>query len=406
MPIRKIFIAIAVIGIAYYLYTSFMSHGGGWGQQGGAAPVSVAQVIERKIREWHEFSGRLVAVDQAEVRPRVSGIIDTVHFTDGTLVSKGDALFTIDPRPFAAEVTRTEGLLGSAEAQLVLTRAELKRAEKLIGEKAIPQHEYDQHRNDFNVAEANVKSAKAALDVAQLNLDYTIVKAPITGRVSRAEITTGNLVEAGNSAPVLTTVVASTPIYADFEIDEATFLEYAHAGITGNKNVSGIPVMMALTGETGAPHTGHIESFDNRLNSASGTVRVRTVFDNADGVLMPGLFAHIKLGGAKETQALLITDRAVGTDQSKKFVLVVGDDNKVVYREVKLGMLADGLRVVNEGLKPGEKIIVNGLQRARPGSEVTPEVVPMEKADDVKPVTDDKKQDEKKPDDTKKDKKP
>jgi multidrug efflux system membrane fusion protein len=187
-------------------------------------------------------------------------------------------------------------------------------------------------------------------------------------------------VEAGNNAPVLASVVSSNPVYADFEIDEKTFLEYAHAHMTGRDDVSKIPVMMALTGETGTPHTGHMESFDNRLNNASGTVRVRAVFDNADNVLVPGLFIHIKLGGADETDQFLITDRAVGTDQSKKFVLVVGDDNKTEHREVKLGSITDdGLRVVQEGLKAGDKIIVSGMQRVMmPGQPVAPEVVPMD----------------------------
>jgi len=363
----KTVIKIAVVaGIGYFLYTTFMPHGGagGWGAQ-GPSPVSVAEVVQKQIRQWHDFSGRLVAVDQAEVRPQVSGVIEAVHFTDGAMVNKDDVLFTIDPRPF-------ETAFQSANAKAVLAESDMRRAQKLINEKAIPQQEYDQKRNAIAVARADLARAK-------LDLDYTQVKAPISGRVSRAEITVGNLVSVSNS-PLLATVIANTPIYADFEIDEATFLEYAHAHMTGNDQVKQIPVAMALTGETGAPHTGHIESFDNRLNNASGTVRVRAVFDNADGVLVPGLFAHIKLGGASETDAILITDRAVGTDQSKKFVLVVGDDNKAQHREIKLGSITeDGLRVVTDGLKPGEKIIVSGMQRVMmPGQEVKPEVVAMD----------------------------
>jgi len=382
---KTVLIAAIVVGAGYYAYSKFMPQGGAGGWGGGAAPqVSVAKVIDRKVRQWYSFSGRLVAINQVDVRPRVSGIIDKVHFEDGAQVKQGDVLFTIDPRPFAAEVTRTEGLLGSAEAQLVLTRAEIARAEKLLKEKAIPQHEFDQHRNDYNVAEANVKSAKAALDVAKLNLEYASVTAPISGRTSRAEITSGNLVDAGNNAPILTTIIPSDQIYADFEIDEAAFLQYAHAGVTGVNEVTSIPVMMALGGEDTPKHSGHVESFDNRLNTSSGTIRVRAIFDNKDGVLVPGLFAQIRLGGPTETDSLLITDRAVGTDQNKKFVYVVGDDNKVVYREVTLGQATgDGLRIVIAGLKADDKIVVNGTQRIMmPGQPVTPELVPMDAKED------------------------
>lgn len=361
---KKLLITGAVLWAAYYAYGMFMPHGG-WGP-GGPPPVSVAEVVARKVRSWQEFSGRLVAINQVEVRPRVSGIIDKVHFEDGAMVNKDDVLFTIDPRPF-------QTVYNSASARASLAESELKRAQKLISEKAIPQHDYDQRKNDAEVARAELASAK-------LNLEYATVKAPISGRVSRAEITVGNLVEATGNAPVLTTVVTSSPIYADFEIDEASFMKYAQAGATGQQAVSQIPVMMAMSGETEALHKGHIESFDNRLNTTSGTIRVRAVFDNADNVLVPGLFARIKLGGPTENDALLITDRAIGTDQSKKFVYVVGEENKVAYREVKLGSLAeDGLRVITDGLKPGDKIVINGTQRVMmPGQPVTPEMVPMD----------------------------
>jgi len=365
---RTILKLIVVAGIGYFLYEHFASPGGsgGWAGAGGPVPVSVAQVVERDARQWHEYSGRLVAVDQADVRPRVSGIVEAVHFSEGALVNKDDILFTIDPRPY-------QTVLQSTSAKAVLAESEMRRAQKLLADKAIPQHEYDQRKNDVEVARADLARAK-------LDLDFTQVKAPIAGRVSRAEVTVGNLVQGDNNAPLLTTVVTSNPIYADFEIDEPTLVEYAHAGITGNKDVEKVPVKMALTGENDATHIGHIQSFDNRLNSSSGTIRVRAVFDNADSVLIPGLFAHIRLGGAQETPSLLITDRAVGTDQSKKFVLVVGKDNKVEHREVTLGAITDdGLRIVLDGLKPGEKIIVSGTQRVMmPGQEVKPELVAMD----------------------------
>jgi len=363
----KTFIKIAVVaGVGYFLYGMFFApQVGGFGPQGPAS-VGVAEVIQKKIRLSHEFSGRLVAVDQAEIRPRVSGVIESVHFTDGAVVKVGDPLFTIDPRPY-------EATLQSAKAKAALAESDFERAKRLFADKAIPQHDFDQKKSDAEAALADLARAK-------LDLEYTQVKSPITGRVSRAEVTKGNMVNAGDSAPLLATVVTYNPIYADFEIDEATYLEYARAHVTGRNQIAQIPVLMGMVGDTGTPHTGHIESFDNRLNPASGTVRVRATFDNQDGVLVPGLFAHIKLGAPEESEQLLITDRAVGTDQDKKFVLVVGDDNKAQHREIKLGALTDdGLRIVADGLKPGEKIIVTGLQRVMmPGQEVKPEVVPMD----------------------------
>ncbi|MDE3016894.1 MAG: efflux RND transporter periplasmic adaptor subunit [Pseudomonadota bacterium] len=361
---RTIIVLAFIAGIAYLIYSRLQPQGG-WGQQQGAPPVSVAQVIDRDVRIWREFSGRLVAVDQAEIRPQVSGVIEKVHFRDGALVKKGQLLFTIDPRPYAAA-------LQAAAARAAFAGAQFRRAAALIADKAIPQSEYDQRKNDADVAQA-------ALATARLNLDYTAVEAPISGRAGRAEITVGNLVESGSSAPLLTTVVASDPIYADFEIDEDTYLKYIEAHATTGKETRHIPVMLSLTGENGAPHEGHVESFDNRLDTASGTLRVRAVFDNKDGSLVPGLFARIRLGAAEPLHALLITDRAVGTDQSKKYVIVVGKDGKTEHREVTLGPLADGLRVVESGLKPGEDVVVNGLQRIMmPGQMVKPEMVPME----------------------------
>jgi multidrug efflux system membrane fusion protein len=377
---KKIVILLVIGGAGYAGYKSFFAQGpagGGPGGMppGGAAPVSVAKVIGRDVNLWSEFSGRLVAVDRADVRPRVSGTIEAIHFKDGTLVNKGDLLFTLDSRPYIAEVDRAAGQLASAQAQAQAARKESERASRLFKEKALSSREYDQRQSDINVADANVKSAEAALEVAKLNLDYAAIKAPVSGRVGRAEITVGNLVEGGmGNGPVLTTIVSSMPIYADFEMDEPTFLHYV--GVTAG-DVTKIPVELGLATETGAPHAGHVQSFDNRMDVASGTIRVRAVFDNPDGILIPGMFARILLGSAAPMKAILITDRAIGTDQNKKFVLVVGDDNKVEYREIKPGPAVDGLRIVEEGLKEDEKIIVNGLQRARPGAPVTPELVEM-----------------------------
>ncbi len=359
---KQVLIVIAALALGYYAYGHFFGPGGGYGQMGGAPPVSVAEVVENNVRQWNEFSGKLVAVDQVDIRPRVTGVIESVNFADGSMVNKGDLLFVIDPRPY-------EAAFQAANAQWVLADADLRRAQSLVKSKVIPQRDYDQRKN---VA----ATAKAAYIKAKLDLDYTHIKSPISGRASRAEVTVGNLVESGTGqTPLLTTIVSSTPIFADFEIDESTFLKYAGAGVTSNNVASSIPVKLAL-GEV--EKTGHVESFDNRVNNISGTVRVRAVFDNADGALVPGLFARVKMGSPTMAKSLLITDRAIGTDQSKKFVIVVGAENKTERRYVKLGGLADNLRVIDDGLKAGEKIIVNGLQRVMmPGQPVTPEMVPM-----------------------------
>ena len=361
---RKLITLIILAVAGYYAYGYFMSPNMvGGSQMGGAMPVSVAKVIERKVQTWQEFSGRLVAVDAAEIRPQVSGTIDSIHFEDGAMVKKGDLLFVIDPRPYAAAMQ-------SAKARAELANSEWKRAETLFAEKAISKRDYDQRKNAALVAKADATRA-------QLDLNYTHVKAPIDGRVSRAEITVGNLVGAGPNAPLLTTVVSSHPIYADFELDETSYLKYARAQATG-EDAQELPVTMELAAD-GQTRQGKVESFDNKLDVLSGTIRVRAVFDNEDGVLVPGLFASVRLGGAGEKKAVLITDRAVGTDQNNKFVIVVGEGGVTERRQVTLGGMAEGLRIVEEGLKPGEQIVVSGLQRIMmPGQPVLPELVPMD----------------------------
>jgi multidrug efflux system membrane fusion protein len=375
---KKIMLFILAIIVSFFTLKHFLGPDAKQlaGHHGQAMPVSVAQVLEQDVQQWNEFSGRLVATEQVDIRPRVSGTIDAIHFNSGAIVKKGDLLFSIDSKPFAAEMARAQGAYASAEAQVMLSNNEFERAQKLITDKVISQSEFDMRKNAFKVNEALLKSAKAALETAKINLDYTQIRSPITGKISRPEITIGNLIDAGS--PVLATVVSSTPIYADFEMDENTFLQYAKAYRSERVKINQIPVMMGLATDDGTPHIGHIESFDNHLNSNSGTIRIRAVFKNDDGSLVPGFFARVKLGNTATSHSILITDRAVGTDQNKKFVLIVGDDNKVNYREVKLGAQVQGMRVVLEGLKPDEKIVVNGLQRARPGSEVIPEIVPME----------------------------
>jgi multidrug efflux system membrane fusion protein len=343
-----------------------------------ATPVSVAAVLERSVTEWDDFSGRVEAVDQVEVRPRISGTIDAVHFQEGQLVKKGDRLFTIDPRPYKAEFARAEAARAGAQARLALAKTELERTRKLLEERAVAQRELDTRENAYQEADANLKATDAAVQTARLNLQYTEITAPIAGRVSRAEITVGNLVATGPTAPVLTRVVSVSPMYVNFEIDEPTYIRYSSTGAVGNSGVNRIPVEMGLTSETGYPREGHIKSFDNRLDNGSGTIRVRAVFDNDSGALTPGMFARVRTGTAHAENALLVDDRAIGTDQDKKYVMVVGADNKAVYRPVTLGPIVDGLRVIRGGLKKDERIVVDGLQRIRPNDSVTPQTVAMD----------------------------
>ncbi|ALD93531.1 efflux RND transporter periplasmic adaptor subunit [Cupriavidus gilardii] len=342
-----------------------------------AAAVDVAAAIGKTITEWDEFSGRLEAIDRVEVRPRVGGTIDAVHFREGAMVKKGDLLFTIDPRPYAAEVARAEAALAAAQVRASHAQSEQVRAQRLLDDNAISRREFDERIHAAREANANVRAAQAALDSARLNLAYTRITSPVTGRVSRAEITVGNLVAPGANSPALTTVVSVSPVYASFEIDEQSYLRYTAPGAAGGANGKGMAVYLGLANEEGHPHEGRIQSVDNRLDPRSGTIRVRAVFDNPDGRLLPGLYAKVKLGGNAPHDAVLINDRAIGTDQGKKFVLVVDKDNKLNYREVQMGPNYDGLRVIRSGLKAGEVIVVNGLQRVRPGDTVAPTPVRM-----------------------------
>jgi multidrug efflux system membrane fusion protein len=328
-----------------------------------AAQVDVAEVVSRKIIDWSNFSGRLEAIDRVEIRPQVTGVLTAVHFKDGALVKKGDVLFTIDQRPYAAAVS-------AAEARADYTASDLARGERLLAENAIAKRDFEEKKNAAQVAQADLR-------IAKLNLEYSQIRAPIDGRMSRAEVTIGNLVTANSGAP-LTTLVSSNKIYAGFDVDEQTFLKYVNP-VRSNKNLS-LPVSLGLANETGYSHEGTISSVDNRLDTTSGTIRVRAVFDNKDGSLIPGLYARIRLGGGSEREAVLIAEKAVGTDQAKRFVLVVDKDSKAEYREVKTGATQDGLVIVDAGLQAGERIVVNGLQRVRPGAPIAPQIVNMDDA--------------------------
>ncbi|HEY4079912.1 MAG TPA: efflux RND transporter periplasmic adaptor subunit [Burkholderiaceae bacterium] len=335
-----------------------------------AVKVSVAAVQAAEVTTWDEFSGRLEAVERVELRPRVPGTVLSVHFREGALVRQGDLLISLDPAPYAAEVERAEAQVAAAKARAVYTGSDVARATRLLNEQAIAQREFDERSNAQREADANLRAAQAGLTSAKLNLSYTQVRAPVSGRMGKLEITTGNQVAAGPSAPLLSTLVSVSPIYASFDADEQIVAKL--------KRDSKVPVQMGTLGQEGTPLEGRLQLVDNQVNGKSGTVRVRAVFDNKDGNLIPGQFARIRMGEGGLKTALLVNERAVGTDQSKRFVMVVGAGNKAEYREVKLGASVNGLRIVSDGLKPAERIIVNGLQRVRPGALIDPQTVSMD----------------------------
>ncbi len=347
-----------------------------------AVPVSVATVEAKETIRWHEFSGRLEAVERVEIRSRVAGQVQDVLFREGSLVDEGDLLVTIDPAPFEAELARAEAAVQSAQAQLKFTKVEHERAQKLAGTGAMPVREMDRRDNDYREAQAALRAAEASRRVARLNLGYTEIRAPISGRVGKALITVGNLVPAGAGAPALTTLVSVDPIYAAFDADEQIVMQALHElrKSGGSLDVGRIPVEMeGVTPDAPAVH-GQVQFVDNAVDAASGTVRVRAQFPNPDGFLMPGQFARLRMGQATPEPLLLISERAIGTDLDKKFVMVVNGEDKAEYREVTLGAIADGLRIVTKGLNAGDRIIVSGLQRVRPGALVKPESVPMRPA--------------------------
>ncbi len=340
--------------------------------------VSVAQVIEQQVTEWDELTGRLEAPESVEIRPRVSGFIDKVAFEEGELVNKGDLLFQIDPRPFEAEVKRLQAELQQALATQRRTASEAERGERLRANNAISAELADARVSAASEAKSAVAAIQAQLEAARLDLGFTRVTAPIDGRVGRAMITAGNLVNAGEA--LLTTLVSTDKVYAYFEADERTYLKYRELARNGSRGDE-TPVYLGLSDEEGHPHLGHMDFVDNQVDPRTGTIRGRAVFDNRDSSFTPGLYARLKLVGSATYDAVLIKDVAVGTDLGKKFVLVLEEDGKVSYRAVELGPKLEGLRIVRNGLAEGETIVVNGLQRVRPGTPVTPETVPMADAD-------------------------
>jgi multidrug efflux system membrane fusion protein len=333
-------------------------------------PVTVETVQPRPVHVWSEFSGRMTAVDSADIRPEVNGRITEIRFKDGQEVKAGDILFVIDPRPYEAAVTKAEADLATAQTNARLAKTELDRAQKLMDAQAVSRDLYDQRANANAVAAAAVQSAQAALDQAKLDVDHAYVKAPISGRVGRAEITVGNLVQTTATPPVLTTIVSDDGIYADFDVDEQTYIRSVRARAQTASQEQTIPVELRVTGDEGHVYKGTIESFDNKIDTGTGTIRARARFANADGSLVPGMFVSVRLAGNPDAKALLVPEDAVGSDQSKRFVYVVGRDHHADYRAVTLGDSVDGNRIVTAGLHAGDRVIVDGLQKVQPGAVV------------------------------------
>ena len=339
--------------------------------------VSVAQVVHERITEWDEFTGRLQAPQTVQLIPRVSGYIEEVHFNEGALVDKGDLLVQIDPKPFATEVARLKAELQSAQSAAVQAEKEYRRAEKLSSQRAISAELLDSRLARKQQTAATVASVEAALERAELDLSYTRITAPISGRVSYAQVTAGNFVSAGQSQ--ITSLVSTEKMYAYFDVDEQSYLKYARLAETGKRadtrDSTSNPVYMALANDSNYQYVGRVDFVDNRIDAQTGTIRIRASFPNEDNDLLPGLFARIRLVGSDSYEGILIDEKAVGTDLNNKFVLVVNSNNELEYRAIELGEKVNGLRIVTEGLTPTDKIVVNGLQRVRANMQVDPQLV-------------------------------
>jgi RND family efflux transporter MFP subunit len=337
-----------------------------------APPVTVASAVAGKVKDWDEFTGRFEAIQHVELRPRVSGYVERVAFVEGSEVRKGDLLFAIDPRPYQATLEHAQAELALARARSELAVSQSARAQRLLAAHAISQEEHDQRVSEVSQATANVAAGQAAVATARLNLEFTRVTSPIDGRVSRAIVTAGNYVTAGDTT--LTSVVSLDPIYVSFDGDEQSYLHFQQKAIGAGHETTWVQV--GLDGESGFPHQGRVNFVDNAVDPATGTIHLRALLDNSDRRLVPGLMARIRLPGSADYAAVLVPDAAVATDQDRRYMLVVGADGTVEYRPVELGAVSDGLRVVRSGLKVGERVIVSGLARARPGSKVTPQETP------------------------------
>jgi membrane fusion protein, multidrug efflux system len=369
--------ALTVAGIGVAVTGNTPRHAQASGDVGTvdpAVPVSVDQLIPQTVNPFSEFSGRINAVDYAEIRPQVVGRITEIRFHDGQWVNAGDVLFVIDPRPYQAAVAKAEADLATAVHNAKFAKLESDRGSQLVKPGAVSQENYDQRVNNQNVADAAVKSATAVLASAQVNFDYAFIKAPISGRINRAEITVGNLVGSPTAPPpLLASIVSDNGVYADFEVDEQTYLNSVRSYGHTQEQQQKIPVEVMIRGDTQV-FRGHLLSFDNRIDTASGTIRARARFDHTDGALIPGMYVSVRMGEGAIDNALMVPEGAVGNDQSKRFVFVANDSDKVEYRAVRLGPQVDGKRVILAGLKRGDRVILDHLQRLAPGAPVRPQI--------------------------------
>jgi membrane fusion protein, multidrug efflux system len=339
-------------------------------------PVTVAQPLHKKITEWDEYTGRFTALATVEVRARVSGFIDSIHFKDGQVVKEGDPLFVIDPRPYRIAVEQAKADVERGQAKLDLATQDVERASPLLRSQTLTEREFDTRKSTQKDAAAQVASAQAALKQAELNLEWTQVRAPLSGRISDTRVDAGNLISGGQTGSTLLTVIVSMdPIRFVFDGSEADYLRYQHLAAIGARPSSRDapnPVSVRLANETDYRHLGHMDFVDNVVNAKTGTIRGRAVFDNKDGLLTPGYFGRMRLFGG-ETDALLVPDSAIASDQSRKIVFTVAADGTVGTKLIELGPIVDGLRVIRSGLAASDRIVIDGLQRARPGQKVTAE---------------------------------
>lgn len=349
---------------------------------GGPPPaptVTVAKPVERGVTDQDEYVGRFVAIDSVEVRARVSGYLDQIHFRDGQTVKQGDLLFTIDKRPFQNTVAQAQGTLAQAKANLAFAEADLDRGKQLVRDRTITEQTFDQRTQAFRAASASVAANEAAVRQAQLDLEFTELRAPVAGRIGDRRVSPGNLVAGGTAATttLLATIVSLDPIRFEFTMDEASYLRYERFSGSGKEVTGrdgGVLVGLKLLDEKNFDRNGYMDFVDNVIDRSSGTIRGRAVFSNPNGVLTPGMFGRIRVPGSPTYNALLLPDSAIGTEQVRKYVLVVGSDNTAVQKYVTLGSLTDdNLRVIKDGLSAGDRVVVNGLMRARPGQKVTPQ---------------------------------
>jgi membrane fusion protein, multidrug efflux system len=338
--------------------------------------VSVANVLAKPVHQWDEFTGRVAAVESVELRPRVSGYVQRVAYQEGQEVRKGDLLFVIDPRPYKAALDRAQADLERARSESRLAQAQDARAQTLIEAKAISREEFETRKAATSGTNASVRAAEAAVTSAQLDLQFTQVRSPISGRAGRALVTEGNLAQA--DATLLTTVVSQDPVFVYFESDEQSFLRYAELARKGERDDTKNPVRVGLASDIGYPHEGTVDFVDNQVDPRTGTIRARAVLRNPDRIFTPGLYARVQLQGTGEFKAMLIDDKAVLTDQDRKYVYVLGPKNEAVRKDVVLGRSIDGLRVVQSGLTPSDKVIVHGVQKIFfPGMPVSPKQIAM-----------------------------